>query len=54
MTGPHSPHKILNKFVESITKFLPTDGEEWCNSEPDVSNFDMEPVRGWDFDRLGM
>ena len=54
VTGPHSPHKILNKFVESITKFLPTDGEEWCNSEPDVSNFDMEPVRGWDFDRLGM
>ena len=54
VTGPHSPHKILNKFVESITKFLPTDGEEWCNSEPDVSNFDMEPVRGWNFDRLGM
>lgn len=54
VAGPYSPHTILDKFVESSTKFLPTDGEKWCTKEPDVREFDVEKMTGWNFDRLSV
>ncbi len=49
--GPNSPHKILNSFVQSSTKFLPTDGEKWCNDEPNIDDFHLKM---WKFDRMGV
>ena len=52
--GPYSPHKILNKFVENSTNFLPTDGEQWCADEPDIGNLYMEEASKWRFDKLSV
>ena len=52
--GSHSPHKTLDKFVESFTNFLPNDGEKWRANEPDIGKFDMPRVKRWNFDKLGM
>jgi hypothetical protein len=52
--GPYSPHKILNNFVKRSTDFLPTDGDEWCDNEPDVDNLYMKKVKGWSFERLSV
>jgi hypothetical protein len=55
--GPRSPHKILNRFVETSTNFLPTDGDVWCANEnelPKIFNFNVDKLRGWNFDRLSV
>jgi hypothetical protein len=51
--GPHSPHSILEKFVNKSTGFMPTDGEQLSLNEPQLDNFDLDNFQLWKFERLG-
>jgi len=41
--GYQCPHRTIDQYVEAFTGFVPTDGKDWTDREPELpSHFDLD------------
>jgi hypothetical protein len=53
--GYQCPHRTLDEYVHAFTGFMPTDGKDWTNDEPQLpSHFNLKDlVKKLNFEKMG-
>jgi len=53
--GYNSPHKTIDKYVQTFTDFLPSDGLRWIGNEPELPadlSFEVAKASRMDFGKM--